>query len=92
MRGKCYLLHTKKKVGYRSFCRDGWNVAKLAMHGFQGSPKQFEELIFSGRRKYQVEKPMRLRAAIKGGHVPNKFIRRDLVLKVPPLKRLFNYA
>lgn len=91
MRGKCYMLHTRKSVGYKSFCREGWHVAKLAMHGFQGSPKQFEELVFSGRRKYQVEKPMRLRAAIKGGHVPNKFVKRDLVLKVPPLRRLFNY-
>ena len=71
---------------------DMTNVAKLAMHGFQGSPKQFEELIFSGRRKYQVEKPMRLRAAIKSGNTPNKFVKRNLVLKVPPLRRLFNYA
>lgn len=94
LRGKCYMLHTRAapKAGWRSFCREGWHVSKLAMHGFQGSPKQFEELVFSGRRKYTVEKPMRLRAAIKGGHVPNKFVKRSLVLKVPPLKRLFNYA
>ncbi len=92
LRNKCYLLQTKDAVGYPSFVRDGWRVAKLAMHGFQGSPKQFEELVFGGRRKYQVERPYRLREAIKAGHVPNKFVERDLVLKVPPLRRLFNYA
>lgn len=91
LRGKCYVLHTKDEVGYKSFCRSGWHVAKLAMHGFQGSPKQFEELIFSDRRKYQVERPYRLREALKSGYTPNKFVKRDLVLKVPPLKRLFNY-
>ena len=91
LRGKCYILHTKDKSGYKSFCRDGYNVAKLAMHGFQGSPKQFEELIFSDRRKYSVERPYRLREALKAGYTPNKFVKRDLVLKVPPLKRLFNY-
>lgn len=95
LRGKCYILHTKEpKPGssFRSWCRDGWHVAKLAMHGFQGSPKQFEELVFTNRRKYRVERPYRLREALKSGYVPNKFVKRDLVLKVPPLKRLFNYA
>lgn len=92
LRNKCYLLQTRSNVGYPSFYRKGWHTAKLAMHGFQGSPKQFEELIFNDRRKYSVERPYRLREAIKSGHVPNKFIQRALVLKVPPLRRLFDYA
>jgi hypothetical protein len=93
LRNKCYLLQTKKgDVGYPSFYRQGWRTAKLAMHGFQGSPKQFEELIFNNRRKYSVERPHRLREALKRGSVPNKFEQKDLVLKVPPLRRMFDYA
>jgi hypothetical protein len=93
MRSKLYVLQTQEHVkgSYPSFYRPGWRVAKIAKHGFQGSNKQLEHCIFSGARKYTVEQPYRLRAALKGGHVPNKWVKRDLVLKVPPLKRRFTY-
>lgn len=92
LRNKCYVLYsTDPKDGWHSFVRPGRYVAKYATHGFQGSPKQIEELIMHNRRKYTVEKPNTLRDSIKRGLVPNKFERQDRVLKVPPLKTAYHY-
>lgn len=92
LRNKCYVLYSKNPDdGWHSFVRPDRYVAKYATHGFQGSPKQIEELIMHNRRKYEVEKPNTLRDSIKRDLVPNKFERRSRVLKVPPLKRAFHY-
>lgn len=92
LRNKCYVLYsTDASAGWHSFVRPDRYVAKYATHGFQGSPKQIEELIMHNRRKYTVEKPNTLRDSIKRDRVPNKFEARDYVLKVPPLQRAYHY-
>lgn len=92
LRNKCYVLYSANaEDGWRSFVRPDRYVAKYATHGFQGGPKQIEELIMHNRRKYSVEKPNTLRDSIRRNLVPNKFERRDYVLKVPPLKTAFHY-
>ena len=93
LRNKCYLLYSETPgEGFKSFVRPDRYVAKYATHGFQGGPKVLEELVMHNKRKYTVEKPNTLRMSIKRGLVPNKFEKRDLVLKVAPLKVHFNHS
>ena len=93
LRNKLYVLYSDSAGdGWRSFVRPDKFVAKYAKHGFQGSPKQLEELIMHNRRKYTVQRPNTLRNAIRQGRVPNKFEDYDLVLKVAPLKVHFDHS
>jgi len=93
LRNKCYLLYSEQPGdGFKSFVRPDRYVVKYATHGFQGGPKVLEELVMHNRRKYSVEKPNTLRMSIRQGRVPNKFEKRDLVLRVAPIKVHFNHS
>jgi len=93
LRNKCYLLYSDKPGdGFKSFVRPDRYVVKYATHGFQGGPKVLEELVMHNRRKYTVEKPNTLRISVRQGRVPNKFEKRDLFLKVAPLKAHFDHS
>lgn len=92
LRNKCYILYSDTPGnGFKSFVRPGKYVEKYATHGFQGGPKVLEELVMHNKRKYTVEKPNTLRISVRQGRVPNKFEKRDMVLKVAPLKVHFNH-
>lgn len=92
LRNKCYLLYSDTPGdGFKSFERPNKYVAKYASHGFQGSPAQLENLVMHNKRKYSVEKPNTLRVSVRHGRTPNKFERRDLVLRVAPIKVHFNH-
>jgi hypothetical protein len=93
LRNKCYVMYSETPGdGFKSFVRPDRYVVKYASHGFQGSPKQLEELIMHNRRKYTVEKPNTLRISIRQGRIPNKFEKRELFLKVAPLKAHFDHS
>lgn len=93
LRNKLYILYSDDATaGYLSFVRPGKYIAKAAKHGFQGTVKDLEELVMHNRRKYVVETPNTLRIALRDGRTPNKFERREMVLKVAPLKVHFNHA
>jgi hypothetical protein len=93
LRNKCYLLYSETPgEGFKSFVRPNRYVAKYATHGFQGGPKVLEELVMHNKRKYSVEKPNTLRISVRHGRVPNKFERRDLVLRVAPIKVHFDHS
>lgn len=93
LRNKLYVVYSDKPGdGWKSFVRPDRYVAKYAKHGFQGSPKQLEECIMQGTRKYKVERPNTLRTSIRQGKVPNKFEPYDLVLKVAPIKVHYDHA
>lgn len=93
LRNKCYLLYTDKPGnGYKSFVRPNRYVIKYAAHGFQGGPKRLEELAMNNKRKYTVEKPNTLRISVRNSLVPNKFEKRDMFLKVAPIKVHFNHT
>ena len=92
LRNKCYMLYSDEPSGgYKSFVRPNKYVVKYATHGFQGGPKILEELIMHNKRKYSVEKPNTLRISVRQGRVPNKFEKRDLVLRAAPIKAHFNH-
>jgi len=93
LRNKCYIMYSKTPGdGFKSMVRPDRYIKKYASHGFQGRPEQLETLIVENRRKYSVEKPNTLRMAVRRNKIPNKFEKRELVLKVAPLKVHFNHA
>jgi hypothetical protein len=93
LRNKCYIMYSKDQAdGYPSAVRKKSFITKSATHGFQGTVRQLEYLVYNNRRKYSVEKPNTLRMAVRQHRVPNKFEKRDLTLKVAPLKVQFNHS
>lgn len=87
IRNKCYVLYTKKgKKTTPSFVFKGKHILKYAKHGFQGSVTELERLVATGRRKYTVEKPNRLKESLKRKLTPNLFVKREYTLKVPPME------
>lgn len=81
VRNKCYILYSDSG-DEKSWAFKGKKIAKYAKHGFQGSVHDLEKLVATGRRKYKVNRPHRLREAIKRGLTPNKFETREYLLKV----------
>lgn len=87
LRNKCYVLYAKKdKKTKPSIVFKGKHIKKFALHGFQGSVTDLERLVASGRRKYTVNRPHRLKEALKRGLTPNEFLKRDYTLKIGKLE------
>ncbi len=85
IRNKCYILYTDEETELKSLAFKGKYIAKEARHGFQGSVFDLERLIATGRRTYTVNKPWRLKEALKRGKTPNEFREQTYTLKVGPL-------
>lgn len=83
IRNKLYILYSKKgKKTQPSYGFKGKHIAKFALHGFQGTVTDLERLVASGRRKYNVNKPNRLKESLKGGLTVNEFRKRVHTLKI----------
>ena len=81
VRNKLYILYAKDgETPSRAF--KGKRIAKAALHGFQGSVHDLEKLIATGRRRYTVNRPNRLKESLKRGLQVNEFVKRDCTLKV----------
>lgn len=83
VRNKCYIKYGGKDFPSAAF--NGQHIAKYALHGFQGSVKDLEVLVATGRRKYTVNRANRLKESVKRGLTPNDFVTRDFNLKVGPI-------
>lgn len=81
IRNKLYIMYSKDGTE-KSWAFKGKKIAKYAKHGFQGSVFDLEKMCATGRRHYKVNRPHRLREAIKRGLTPNKFEARNYLLKV----------
>jgi hypothetical protein len=93
LRNKLYILYSDKPdEGWHSFVRPDRYVVKYAKHGFQGGPKDLEELLMHNRRKYSTERPNTLRSALRSNKIPNKFEKYELVLKVAPIKVHYDHS
>lgn len=83
-RNKCYVLYVdeagKKTIPSKTF--PGKHIRKEARHGFQGTVQDLERMAVSGERTYVVNRPRRLREAIKAGQVPNEFFKKKMRLKI----------
>lgn len=85
-RNKCYVLYGKKgpkTIPSKVF--KGKHIIKFAKHGFQGSVTDLERLAATGRRKYTVNKPNRLKESLKRKLTPNEFVKREYTLRVGKL-------
>lgn len=85
LRNKCYILYSGQGKTKSQYFR-GKRIAKYAKHGFQGTVYDLERLIAHNKRKYTVNKPNRLKQSLQRGLQVNKFEKRDMVLRVPPIR------
>lgn len=86
LRNKCYVLYGKKGPKTTpSVVFKGKHIIKYALHGFQGSVTELEKMVSSGRRKYTVTRPNKLKESLKRGLTPNDFVPRDYTLKIGKL-------
>jgi hypothetical protein len=76
LRGKLYIFYSKTptKKSKPSQMFEGMHILKIAKHGFQGSDLDLERILVSRMRKYRVNKPLKLKTAIKRKEDPNKFV------------------
>lgn len=92
LRNKLYLLYsTKPGDGWSSFVRPDRYVAKYAAHGFQGGPKNLENLAMTNDRTYEINTPNTLKMALKQNKVPNKFELRQRNLNLGPISVHYNH-
>lgn len=84
LRNKLYILYGDEpnEGAYPSQAFEGRYILKCARHGFQGTVGALEQMIVSGDRKYKVNKPIKLKTAIRGGEVPNKFVTTERNLNI----------
>lgn len=86
IRNKLYVIYTKKgPKTIPSQVFKGKHIRKYALHGFQGSVTELERLVATGRRKYNVARPNRLKESVKRKLPVNEFVNREYTLKVGKL-------
>lgn len=92
VRNKCYIIYANKETdkkslekGFDSKTFPGKVIIKRAMHGFQGSVYDLEQLIGTGRRKYRYTHVNKLKESVRRGLQVNEFVEREGTLKVGPI-------
>jgi hypothetical protein len=75
-RNKLYIFYTDEESEgtYPSQVFEGRHILKCARHGFQGRVVDLEQMLVSNLRGYKVNKPIKLKTAIKQKEAPNKFV------------------
>lgn len=75
-RNKLYIFYTKSESdgAYMSEVFNDRYIMKCARHGFQGRVVDLEKMLISSERSYRVNKPIKLKTAIKTHDTPNKFV------------------
>jgi len=84
LRNKCYVLYVdeagKKTIPSKVY--KGLHIRKEARHGFQGSVTELEKMVKTGRRDYTINRPRKLKEAVKAGLRPNEFVKKKMTLRV----------
>jgi hypothetical protein len=87
IRNKLYILYGKESPKtFPSKAFAGKHIVKFAKHGFQGSVYDLERLAATNRRKYTADHVNQLRESMRLGLQVNKFVKKDMTLKVGPLE------
>lgn len=75
-RNKLYIFYTNEATDdtVESQAFAGKHILKCAKHGFQGSVGNLEQMLTSDNRAYKVNKPLKLKTALKMREPPNKFV------------------
>lgn len=83
-RNKLYIFYTDEEgEGYESQVFKGRYIQKVARHGFQGTVTSLEQMLVNTNRTYKVNKPIKLKTAIRKNDTPNKFVITERKLKLP---------
>jgi hypothetical protein len=82
-RNKLYIFYTddKSEGAYESQVFKGRHILKCARHGFQGRVVDLEQMLVSPNRSYKINKPIKLKTAIRTKNTPNKFVTTERKLK-----------
>lgn len=82
-RNKLYIFYTddKGEGAYESQVFKGRYVMKCARHGFQGRVVDLEKMLISNSRSYRINKPIKLKTALKNKDTPNKFVTTERNLR-----------
>lgn len=95
-RNKLYIMYTRDgdaKGAYESETFKGQYILKCARHGFQGRVLDLEAMLVSAKRSYKVNRPIKLKTALKSGEVPNKFVTTERhVRNLDQEFKVFNYG
>lgn len=83
-RNKLYIFYTdeQREGAYPSQAFADRFILKCARHGFQGTVGELEKMLVSPERSYTVNKPIKLKTALRTGQDPNKFINMPRTLRV----------
>jgi hypothetical protein len=76
-RNKLYILytHTESDDTFPSQVFKGRHILKVARHGFQGRVVDLERMLITADRTYSVNKPLKLKTALRKNAAPNKFVK-----------------
>jgi hypothetical protein len=94
-RNKLYIFYTDNATEdtVESQVFAGKHILKCAKHGFQGSPVTLEQMLVKTDRSYKVNKPLKLKTALKKGEPPNKFVTSVRNLRnIDEQFKVFNYG
>lgn len=82
-RNKLYIFYTdvEGQDGYPSQVFAGRQVLKCARHGFQGRVIDLERMLVSPHRNYKINKPIKLKTALRTNDTPNKFVTTERKLR-----------
>lgn len=93
-RNKLYIFYTglETEGSYPSQVFEGRHILKCARHGFQGRVVDLEKMLINVNRTYKVNKPIKLKSAIKNKEVPNKFVTTERNLNVGDNFKVITYG
>lgn len=93
-RNKLYIFYSKTASdgAYMSQVFNDRYIMKCARHGFQGRVVDLEQMLISPSRSYRVNKPIKLKTAIKTNDTPNKFVTMERKLHGIGDFKVFNHA
>jgi hypothetical protein len=82
-RNKLYIFYTDSggDGSYESQVFKGRYVMKCARHGFQGRVVDLEKMLISPDRSYKINKPIKLKTALRTKDTPNKFVTSERKLR-----------
>lgn len=82
-RNKLYIFYTndKSEGAYESQVFDGRYILKCARHGFQGRIVDLEKMLVGPDRSYKINKPIKLKTALRDGSTPNEFVTTERRLR-----------
>lgn len=93
-RNKLYILYSDNETEdtFPSEVFEGRHILKVARHGFQGTVTNLEQMLISAVREYKVNRPLKLKSAVKSGDSPNRFVKQLRRLHIEDEFKIYNHG